>query len=258
MPKKKKKNNKYRPSQRPERPEQKQTNSSWIIIVSTVFVLVLVFVIVGIVVNNKHSATTNNQSTNQASTSNNQAVTRNIDYSDQPSLGKSDAPVKIVEFGDYKCPYCQRFELSIFPKIQKDYIDTGKVQFYFLNYILFGDESRLAAEASESIYHHYPDRFWSFHQLLYKNQGPEDKSWVTKGVLEKIAKQAVPNLNVSQLQSDMDHSTYDKDINKDITMGGAGLGTPTLLMNGKMLDSSLTFDYAKLSEQIDQAVNANK
>jgi len=256
MPKKKKKNTKHRPSQRPE---QKQTNSSWVIIVSTIFVLVLAFVIVAIVVHNKNSATTNsNQSVNQASTSDNQAVTRNIDYSDQPSLGKSDAPVKIVEFGDYKCPFCQRFELSIFPKIQKDYIDTGKVQFYFLNYILFGDESRLAAEASESIYHHYPDRFWNFHQLLYKNQGPEDKSWVTEDVLEKIAKQAVPNLNVSQLRSDMDHSTYDKDINKDMKMGGAGLGTPTLLINGKMLDSSLTFDYPKLSEQIDQDVNSSK
>ncbi|GGE34209.1 disulfide bond formation protein D [Pullulanibacillus camelliae] len=256
MPKNKKKNNKQRPQQRPAK---KQNQNRWVIIVSTVFVLILVFAIVGIVINNKHNdAADTSQSSNQEKASSGQASYKNFDYNDQPSLGEKDAPVKIAEFGDYKCPYCKQFELSIFPKLEKDYIDTGKVQFYFFNYILFGNESWLAAEAAESIYHNYPEHFWDFHQLLYKNQGAEDKAWVTKDLLKKIAKQAVPNLDVKKLQWDMDHNTYEDNITKDITMGGQGLGTPTLFLNGKVLSTGDTFDYKNLKKQIDQALNAGE
>src|ERR1019366_3451262 len=44
-------------------------------------------------------------------------------------LGKSDAPLTLVEFTDYQCPFCGRFETTTFPEIKKNYIDTGKVRF---------------------------------------------------------------------------------------------------------------------------------
>lgn len=45
-------------------------------------------------------------------------------------LGSKDAPVTMVEFTDYQCPYCQRFHMTLFNEIKKEYIDTGKVRFY--------------------------------------------------------------------------------------------------------------------------------
>src|SRR5579885_56008 len=45
-------------------------------------------------------------------------------------LGSKDAPLTIVEFTDYQCPFCQRFHLTTFPELKKQYIDTGKVRFY--------------------------------------------------------------------------------------------------------------------------------
>ena len=45
-------------------------------------------------------------------------------------LGSKDAPLTIVEFTDYQCPFCQRFFLTTFPELKKSYIDTGKVRFY--------------------------------------------------------------------------------------------------------------------------------
>jgi protein-disulfide isomerase len=45
-------------------------------------------------------------------------------------LGSKDAPLTIVEFTDYQCPFCQRFFLTTFPELKKAYIDTGKVRFY--------------------------------------------------------------------------------------------------------------------------------
>jgi protein-disulfide isomerase len=48
---------------------------------------------------------------------------------DWPSLGSADAPITLVEFADYECPYCRRFQSDTFPQLKKNYIDTGKVRF---------------------------------------------------------------------------------------------------------------------------------
>src|SRR5690606_17989243 len=45
-------------------------------------------------------------------------------YERQPVIGNPDAPVKIVEFGDYKCPVCKRFAEEIFPQLKRDFLDT--------------------------------------------------------------------------------------------------------------------------------------
>ena len=47
-----------------------------------------------------------------------------------PMLGSKDAPITVVEFSDYQCPFCQRFHLQTYGQLKKDYIDTGKVRFY--------------------------------------------------------------------------------------------------------------------------------
>lgn len=54
---------------------------------------------------------------------------RQLDIADDPALGAADAPVTIVEFLDYECPYCQRFAQDTFPLLKKHYIDTGKVRY---------------------------------------------------------------------------------------------------------------------------------
>src|SRR5918911_2613146 len=50
------------------------------------------------------------------------------------SKGKTDAPISIIEFGDFQCPYCQSFATDTEPQIQTTYIDTGKVKFIFMEY----------------------------------------------------------------------------------------------------------------------------
>ena len=47
-----------------------------------------------------------------------------------PMLGSKDAPVTMVEFTDYQCPFCQRFHMQVYGELKKDFIDTGKVRFY--------------------------------------------------------------------------------------------------------------------------------
>jgi protein-disulfide isomerase len=47
-----------------------------------------------------------------------------------PMLGLKDAPITMVEFTDYQCPFCQRFHLQVYGELKKDFIDTGKVRFF--------------------------------------------------------------------------------------------------------------------------------
>jgi protein-disulfide isomerase len=47
-----------------------------------------------------------------------------------PMLGSKDAPITVVEFSDYQCPFCQRFHTQVYGELKKDFIDTGKVRFY--------------------------------------------------------------------------------------------------------------------------------
>jgi len=53
-----------------------------------------------------------------------------LDLSGYQMLGSKSAPVTMVEFTDYQCPYCRQFHMAVFNELKKNYIDTGKVRFY--------------------------------------------------------------------------------------------------------------------------------
>jgi protein-disulfide isomerase len=57
-------------------------------------------------------------------------VTATVGVSGRPSLGRQDAPVTLVEFSDYQCPFCKRHFSTVYPILRKDYIDTGKLRVF--------------------------------------------------------------------------------------------------------------------------------
>ncbi len=90
---------------------------------------------------------------------------------DAPFLGRADAPVTIVEFSDYECPFCQRFFATTLPAIKKDYIDAGKVRYVFRDFPL--DQvhplARKAAEAAHCAGEQA--KYWEMHDALFRNPG---------------------------------------------------------------------------------------
>ncbi|MFC1810764.1 DsbA family protein [Patescibacteria group bacterium] len=87
------------------------------------------------------------------------------------SKGNINAPVKIVEFSDYQCPFCAKFTLETLPELQKDYIETGKVLFIFKDFPL--PNHSFAQKASEATYcagEQNEEKFWSMHVKLFENQ----------------------------------------------------------------------------------------
>ena len=89
---------------------------------------------------------------------------------DAPALGRPDAPVTLVEFSDYQCPFCQRFFVATLPALKKDYIDTGKVRYVFRDYPLdqIHPQARKAAEAAHCAGEQ--GKYWEMHDVLFGNQ----------------------------------------------------------------------------------------
>jgi protein-disulfide isomerase len=88
---------------------------------------------------------------------------------DGRALGSPDAPVVMVEFSDFQCPYCAQYALETLPLIEERYIETGLVYYIFKDLPLsFHAQAQKAAEASHCAA--AQDRFWEMHDLLFKNQ----------------------------------------------------------------------------------------
>ena len=84
------------------------------------------------------------------------------------TLGAADAPVTVVEFADYQCPYCLRFAKTTFPLLKQKYIDTGKVRWVALNLPLpFHKDARKAAQAAHCAGEQ--GKLWEMRDVLFKN-----------------------------------------------------------------------------------------
>jgi protein-disulfide isomerase len=180
----------------------------------------------------------------------------NIPTEQLPVIGKTDAPVKIVEFGDFKCPSCKYFSQNIFPSLKKDYIDTGEVALYFSNFPFIGEDSFTAAYAAQAVYHQNNDAFWTFYDLIYKNQQDEKKTWATRDYLADLADKAKLGLNIDQLKKDIDSKTYKSEVDKQYANGQANgvNSTPTLFVNGVKFEQFS--DYNALKSLIEQQKKA--
>jgi protein-disulfide isomerase len=86
-----------------------------------------------------------------------------------PVLGNPNAPVKIVEFSDFECPFCRRFYQDTFPQLKKEYIDTGKVALYYRHLPLpMHPNAKPFANAAECA--NEQGKFWQMHDQIFKEQ----------------------------------------------------------------------------------------
>jgi protein-disulfide isomerase len=96
-------------------------------------------------------------------------VMATVSLSGRPMLGRPDAPLTLVEFSDYQCPYCRRFFDTTLPALKAEYIDTGKLRYVFRDFPIdrIHPFARKAAEAA----HCAGDqgRYWEMHDRLFQN-----------------------------------------------------------------------------------------
>ncbi len=147
-----------------------------------------------------------------------------VGIDDDPMLGKKDAPVTIIEFSEFQCPYCARFASNTFPEIRKKYIDSGKVRFIFRNYPLaFHKNAAQAAEAGACAADQ--GMFWDLHDLLFQHHDT-----LTQDNLKRYGKEA--GLFMDDYLFCLESGKNTVEIQKDIQDGKrAGVtGTPSFFI----------------------------
>ena len=172
-----------------------------------------------------------------------------VDVGHLPAQGNPNAKVKIIAFEDFRCPFCEKFFTSTEPQIIKDYVDTGKAVLYFRQYQFLGAPSVVAGNAAECA--NEQNKFWDFHNYLYKNQPPEsDTSLYTTVNMTKISGQL--GLNAAKFSSCLSSSKFNKNVADDLAAGQAAgvTGTPTVFINDIPLVGAQP--YAAFKAAIDQ------
>lgn len=163
----------------------------------------------------------------------------------QPVLGSKDAPVTIVEIGDFSCGSCRSFALNEFPKIKKELIDTGKAKFYFIDNQFLSEESVLAGMFGQGIYQQNPGRFWDFYHAFNKEKQRNKKDWVTMDGLMAFVRKEVPGIDYEKLREDVEKKRVYEEVEKDrrFCMENHINFVPTVYVNGIKVEP--TFEEIK-------------
>jgi len=102
---------------------------------------------------------------------------------DDPVIGDKNAPVTLVYWFDYQCPFCKAFDVGGIPQIPiepalpvlvKDYVETGKLKIVFKDYAFLGSDSETAALYKHAVWDLYPEKFYEWHEAMFKAQDEEN------------------------------------------------------------------------------------
>jgi protein-disulfide isomerase len=151
-----------------------------------------------------------------------------------PIMGNPNAPITILEWGDYQCTFCYKFHQNTLDIINDDFIKTSKVKLIFKDFPLNGPDSLLAAEASYCAQDQ--EKYWQYHNELYENWGGERTGWITQESLNKFA--ITIDLNLKEFNDCLDNHTYKDRVNTHYQFGkelGIDATPSFLVFNGEKI-----------------------
>jgi protein-disulfide isomerase len=185
-------------------------------------------------------------------------VTVSID--DDYCLGQEDAPVTIIEFSDYQCPYCQLFWAQVMPIIKGEYIDTGLVKFVYRDLPLDSHPNApKAAEATECAGDE--GKFWEMHNEVFEGldewSGSGDAPSVFKGYAAEL------ELDEDAFADCLDSGKYTEEVQKDYQEGATTIAsinegrvsTPSFFVNGIFVSGAQ--EFAAFQQIIESELETN-
>jgi protein-disulfide isomerase len=219
------------------------------LVTAVVVVLVVVVVAVFVLIQNSRRDTETSGASTPGNVGNNNSFV----------VGSSGAPVPIVAYEDFQCPVCAQFESENAAQIDA-WVKAGTVKveyrpIAFLDRMSSTEYSTRSLNAAAAVQTYAPASFATFHQLLFRNQPPENGSGLTDAKLTELAKQA--GATQPAVAAAIRNRTYEKwtaKVTEDASKAGVQ-GTPTVQVAGQTLKSP---DAASMKAAVDAAVAAAK
>lgn len=152
------------------------------------------------------------------------------------NMGNPDATVKVVEFADFQCPYCQLYWQQVEPTIVSDYVATGKIYYTYAPMAFLGQESVDSAEAAYCA--NDQGKFWEYRDMLFTNHTGENVGDFTTAKLQLFAqKLGLDTTAFNQCLSSGKYQTAVDDANNYASSQGVN-STPTIMVNGQLYSAS--------------------
>ena len=166
-----------------------------------------------------------------------------VSADDDPVMGDRKAPVAIIEFSDYECPFCGRFYKNTLPQLTAEYIDTGKAYLVYRDFPLSFHQSAIPAAMAANCVRDQKgdDGYFVFHDALFDNQS----SGLSTENLKKWALEA--GVNEGEYTDCVESNKFAAEIDKDFADGqAAGVsGTPAFFINGRKISGAQPFSVFK-------------
>lgn len=159
-----------------------------------------------------------------------------VSLDDDDVLGDENALITIVEFSDFECPYCGKYNNDTFKKIKENYIDTGIVKYVFRDYPLsFHENAGKAAEAAECAGDQ--GQYWEMHDMLFSDQENLSEEKYLDYAREL-------GLNEEEFSACLSSGTHADEVLKDIADAESyGVsGTPAFFIDGIMVTGAQDFE----------------
>lgn len=142
-----------------------------------------------------------------------------------PFMGEATAPVVLVEFSDYQCPFCSRHFQTVMPQIKKDYVETGKLKYVMREFPIESIHSKAFKASEAALCAGDQGQYWAMHDRIFEDQRRVDPE-------DLMAHADALDLEIEGFRDCLDSSAYAQKIRDDLQEGArAGVtGTPSFFV----------------------------
>ncbi|HJX36976.1 MAG TPA: DsbA family protein [Anaerolineae bacterium] len=171
-----------------------------------------------------------------------------VPLDDDPVLGSADAPVTIIEYSEYLCPFCRTFALETLPLIEEQYIDTGKVRFIYRDFPVHGQPAVIMSMVAECAADQ--GKFWEMQSFVWERSDEWSQSENLLATVQGYADEL--GIDTEEYTSCLEEGTVVERIIEDYNVGvqDGVEATPSFLINGTLVRGALPFEkFQKVIEE---------
>lgn len=162
-----------------------------------------------------------------------------VDIKGEPFIGDPNAPVVLVYWLDFQCPFCKRFETTTLPVLVSKYVDKGKLKVVFKDFQFLGPDSQDAGLVSKAVWELYPDYYFKWHQAMFEAQDEENGGFGDLASILDLIRKKIPEINADKIAAQVENKRdeYQQEQDADKAEGASfGInGTPGFIIGSQKI-----------------------